>query len=197
MFQERNHNMYYHTFSSVQSLSRVRLLATPWIAARQASLSITNSRSSLRLMSIESVMTASHTLRTENYSSDWVKSTHMIFLKTVSVVMVETYTRWRYVKEYVEKEKYDLKLIQLPFFLILQAFHIATFLLLFIDIWLSAEGGICSNFFFVIFPRMNPLNLTLHRALCFTQKEWLYISCILREMQKMIFVFFWVTLTFK
>ena len=43
-------------FSSVQSLSRVRLFATPWIAARQASLSITNSRSSLRLTSIESVM---------------------------------------------------------------------------------------------------------------------------------------------
>ena len=37
-------------FSSVQSLSRVRLFATPWIAARQASLSITNSRSSLKLM---------------------------------------------------------------------------------------------------------------------------------------------------
>ena len=47
-------------FSSVQSLSRVRLFATPWIAARQASLSITNSRSSLRLMSIESVMPSSH-----------------------------------------------------------------------------------------------------------------------------------------
>ena len=43
-------------FSSVQSLSRVRLFATPWITARQASLSITNSRSSLRLTSIESVM---------------------------------------------------------------------------------------------------------------------------------------------
>ena len=43
-----------------QSLSRVRLFATPWIAARQASLSITNSRSSLRLMSIESVMPSSH-----------------------------------------------------------------------------------------------------------------------------------------
>ena len=42
--------------SSVQSLSRVQLFATPWIAARQASLSITNSQSSLRLMSIESVM---------------------------------------------------------------------------------------------------------------------------------------------
>ena len=47
-------------FSSVQSLSRVRLFATPWIAARQASLSITNTRSSLRLTSIESVMPSSH-----------------------------------------------------------------------------------------------------------------------------------------
>ena len=43
-------------FSSVQSLSPVRLFATPWIAACQASLSITNSRSSLKLTSIESVM---------------------------------------------------------------------------------------------------------------------------------------------
>ena len=47
-------------FSSVQSLSCVWLFATPWIAARQASLSITNSWSSLKLMSIESVMTSSH-----------------------------------------------------------------------------------------------------------------------------------------
>ena len=47
-------------FSSVQSLSRVRLFATPWITARQASLSITISRSSLRLTSIESVMPSSH-----------------------------------------------------------------------------------------------------------------------------------------
>ena len=46
--------------SSVQLLSRVWLFATPWIAARQASLSITNSWSSLRLMSIESVMPSSH-----------------------------------------------------------------------------------------------------------------------------------------
>ena len=44
---------------SVQSLSRVRLFATPWITARQASLSITNSRSSLKLMSIELVMPSS------------------------------------------------------------------------------------------------------------------------------------------
>ena len=47
-------------FSSVQSLSRVRLFAIPWIAARQASLSITNSWSSLRLTSIASVMPFSH-----------------------------------------------------------------------------------------------------------------------------------------
>ena len=44
----------------VQSLSRVRLLATPWTAARQASLSITNSQSLLKLMSIESVMPSNH-----------------------------------------------------------------------------------------------------------------------------------------
>ena len=47
-------------FGSVQSLSRVRLFATPWIAARQASLSITNSQSSFRFTSIESVMPSSH-----------------------------------------------------------------------------------------------------------------------------------------
>ena len=46
--------------SSVQSLSRVRLFATPWITALQASLSITNSQSSLKLTSIESVMPPSH-----------------------------------------------------------------------------------------------------------------------------------------
>ena len=45
---------------SVQSLSRVQLFATPWIAARQASLSITNSRSSPKPMSIELVMPSSH-----------------------------------------------------------------------------------------------------------------------------------------
>ena len=47
-------------FGSVQSLSHVWLFATPWITARQASLSITNSRSSLRLTSIESVIPSSH-----------------------------------------------------------------------------------------------------------------------------------------
>ena len=49
-----------HQIRSDQSLSRVRLFATLWIAACQASLSITNSQSSLRLTSIESVMPSSH-----------------------------------------------------------------------------------------------------------------------------------------
>ena len=48
------------SISSVQSLSRVWLFATPWIAARQASLFITNFQSLLKLMSIESVMPSSH-----------------------------------------------------------------------------------------------------------------------------------------
>ena len=48
------------TIRSDQSLSRVRLFETPWIAARQASLSITNSWSSLKFMSIESAMPSSH-----------------------------------------------------------------------------------------------------------------------------------------
>ena len=52
--------MRFHQIRSDQSLSRVRLFPTPWIAACQAFLSISNSRSSLRLMSIESMMPSSH-----------------------------------------------------------------------------------------------------------------------------------------
>ena len=75
--------------SSVQSLSRVRLFATPWIAARQASLSITNSRSSLRLMSSESVMPSSHLILSRPLPTapnpshhqslfQWVNSSHEV-----------------------------------------------------------------------------------------------------------------------
>ena len=53
-------NLYTGSAQLVQSLSRVWLSATPWIAACQASLSITNSQSSLKLMSIKSVMQPSH-----------------------------------------------------------------------------------------------------------------------------------------
>ena len=55
-----SHFVFLETFRSVQSLSCVQLFATPWTAAHQASLSITNSRSLLKLMSIESVMPSNH-----------------------------------------------------------------------------------------------------------------------------------------
>ena len=55
-----NKMWYIYICSSVQSLSRVRLLVTPWTAARQASLSITKSQSLLKLMSIKSVIPSSH-----------------------------------------------------------------------------------------------------------------------------------------
>ena len=56
-------------FNSVQLLSHARLFATPWIAAHQASLSIPNSRSSLRLTSIESVMPSNHLILCCPFSS--------------------------------------------------------------------------------------------------------------------------------
>ena len=77
-------------FSSIQLLSCVRLFATSWIAARQASLSITNSRSSLRFTSIESVMPSSHLIPLSSPSppalnpsqhqsfSQWVNSSHEV-----------------------------------------------------------------------------------------------------------------------
>ena len=58
--QEHTSDVQSSMFSSVQLLSRVRLFVTPRIAAHQASLSITISRSSLRLLSIESMMPSSH-----------------------------------------------------------------------------------------------------------------------------------------
>ena len=53
-------NLSFFTFSSVQLLSRVQLFATPWTTAHQASPSITNSQSLLKLISIESVMPSNH-----------------------------------------------------------------------------------------------------------------------------------------
>ena len=58
--KSKNKQMRLSQFSSVQSLSRVRLFVTPWITARQASLFITISCSLLKLMSTESMMPSSH-----------------------------------------------------------------------------------------------------------------------------------------
>ena len=75
---------------SVQSLSRVQLFATPWIAAHQASLSITNSRSLLKTMSINSVMLSNHLISLSSPSPpapnpcqhqglfQWVNSLHEV-----------------------------------------------------------------------------------------------------------------------
>ena len=60
VYTQKNSKQVPKEIRSDQSLSHVRLFVTPWIPARQASLSITNSRSSLRLTSIESVMPSSH-----------------------------------------------------------------------------------------------------------------------------------------
>ena len=78
----------YHISQSVQFLSRVPLFATPWTAADQASLSITNSRSSLKLMSIESVMPSNHlifcpsppafNLSQHQGLFKWVSSSHQV-----------------------------------------------------------------------------------------------------------------------
>ena len=62
------HNFIYQ-FSSVQSLSRVRLFTTPWTAAHQVLLSITNSWSLLKLMSIESVMPSNYLISVVPFSS--------------------------------------------------------------------------------------------------------------------------------
>ena len=61
-------------FSSVQSLSRVRLFATPWTAACQAFLSITNSRSLPKLMSIELVMPSNHLIKIKKKRGDLFES---------------------------------------------------------------------------------------------------------------------------
>ena len=57
---QRRKNFCFHQFSSAQSFSRVQLFSTPWLAARQASLSITNSWSPFKLMSIKLVILSSH-----------------------------------------------------------------------------------------------------------------------------------------
>ena len=71
-------------FSSVQSLSRVRLFVTPWTAARQASLSITNSQSLFKLMSIESVMPSKHLILLSPYAPTFNLSQHQGLFKWVS-----------------------------------------------------------------------------------------------------------------
>ena len=87
------HASLYYRFSSVQSLSRVQLFATPCSAACQASLSITNSGSLLKLMYIESVMPSNHlsspsppafNLSQHQDLFQWVSSSHQVAKVSVS-----------------------------------------------------------------------------------------------------------------
>ena len=75
--------IYMYQFSSVQSLSRVWLFTTPWTAAHQASVSITNSRSLPKLMSIELVMPSNHLICIP-FSSRLQLSQHLRLFKWVS-----------------------------------------------------------------------------------------------------------------
>ena len=83
-------------FSSVQSLSHVPLSVTPWTAARQGSLSITNSRSLLKLMSIQSVMPSNHlVLRCPQHQGlfQWVSSSHQV-AKVLEVQLQHQSFQW-------------------------------------------------------------------------------------------------------
>jgi len=71
-------------FSSVQSLSHVRFFVTPWTAARQASLSITNSQSLLKLMSIELVIPSNHLM---TYVMINLKLTFILFVDLRSIIL--------------------------------------------------------------------------------------------------------------
>ena len=74
-----HHQLYQVQFSSVQSLSRVWLFMTPWTAAHQASLSITNSRSLLKLMSLESVMPSNHFILCSLLLLPWIFPSIRVF----------------------------------------------------------------------------------------------------------------------
>ena len=100
--------------SSIQSLSHARLFATPWITARQASLSITNSWSSLRLTSIESVMPSSHLilwhplLLLPSILSGWTELNWRVISQgstTWIVSFQDQYNRWVLHKNNLEKVK--------------------------------------------------------------------------------------------
>ena len=82
-------------FSSVQSLSRVQLFATPWTTACQASLSITHSRSLLKLMSIESVMPSNHLILSSPSPPAFSLSQHQ-GLSNESVIHIRWPKHWSF-----------------------------------------------------------------------------------------------------
>ena len=108
-------------FNSVQSLSRVPLFATPWTAARQASLSITNSQSLLKLMSIELVMPSnsswwSHPLLSPsppafNLSLHCVSSLHQV-AKVLELLLQHQSFLWIFKPVFEYSSIYSIEYIQ-------------------------------------------------------------------------------------
>jgi len=97
-----------HSFSSVQSLSRVQLFGTPWTAAHQASLSITNSQSLLKLMSIESVMPSNHFILCRPLLLPPSVFPSIRIFSRESVLSIRWPKYWSFIMEsihYVEKKK--------------------------------------------------------------------------------------------
>ena len=86
----------YWCLSSVQSLSRVWLFPTPWTAARQASLSITNSQSLLKLLSIESVMPSSHLILCHSLMLLPSVFPSIRVFSNESVLLIREPTYWRF-----------------------------------------------------------------------------------------------------
>ena len=102
-------------FSSVQSLRRVRLFSTPWTAARQASLSITNSRSLFKLMSTELVMPSSHLILCRPLLLLPSIFPSIRVFSNESVICIRWTKYWRSLLFYIQKDVYvSLKLLTYP-----------------------------------------------------------------------------------
>ena len=91
----RKVSTYHISFSSVQSLSRVRLFATPWTAAYQVSLSITNSWSLLKLKSIELVMSSNHLILCHPLLLPSIFPSNMVF-SNKSVLLIRGPKYWSF-----------------------------------------------------------------------------------------------------
>ena len=117
------------TVSSVQSLSRVRLFVTPWTAALQASLSITNSRSLLKLISFESVMPFNHLILCHSlllplsifpsirfFSNE---SSHQV-AKVLEFQLQHQSFQWIFRTDFLKMDWFDLLAVQMSFKSLLQ-----------------------------------------------------------------------------
>ena len=117
------HHKNWSYISSIQLLSHVRLLVTPWAATRQASLSITNSPGLLKLMSIESVMPSNHFILCHplllspsifpsiRVFSNWVSSLHQV-AKLLEFQLQHQFFQWTFRTDFLRMDWLDLLAVQ-------------------------------------------------------------------------------------